>query len=191
MSHDFAKKGQAKNKPKRSPQKNARKRPEKKHIPGWVWFITGVLVTLFTQFLIHLASLDDQQDNKQDAAKDTAKEQKTSNKKAEKPKLKYRFYEELKQKQINVDTEKVAEREQEDYSYALQAGSFKNKQDAEQMRAEIILLGLDARIEARTSKKGTVWNRVIVGPFTSRSKLQEARSTLINNNVPTMVFKHD
>lgn len=191
MSHDFAKKGQAKNS-KRSPQKNTRK-PQKKPIAGWVWFVTGVLVTLFAQFLIHLASLDDSQDSsgeKQTNSKTSQKEA-ASQQKAKKPKLQYRFYEELKQKQVTVEAEKVAEREQEDYNYALQAGSFKNKQDAEQMRAEIILLGLDARIEPRTSKTGTVWNRVIVGPFTSRSKLQQARSTLINNNVPTMVFKHD
>lgn len=189
MSHDFAKKGAPAK--KRNTKGNARKAPAKKQLPGWLWFIAGVLVTLFVQLLIHLAGVDKQQDSTSQEAKSEPKKQQAKKQKTEKPKLQYRFYEELKQKHVTVEAEKVAEREQEDYSYALQAGSFKSKQDAEQMRAEIILLGLDARVEARTSKTGTVWNRVIVGPFTSRSKLQQARSTLINNNVPTMVFKHD
>jgi cell division protein FtsN len=190
MSHDFAKKGS----PKKRPVKNNRspKQPEKKPLPGWLWFLSGVILTLFGQFLIHLAQVDTKT-----AATDTATA-KTSPAKALEPAAKpepkkpeYRFYDELKTREVNVSAKEVETREQEDYNYALQVGSFKDKKDAEQLRAEVILLGMDAAVESRRSEQGTMWHRVIVGPFTSRSKLQKARSILIDNDLPTMVIKRN
>ena len=186
MSHDFAK-GKAKGSSKKKPapkQKNTRKSPEKRTLPGWVFFLCGVAFTLFAQLLYHLAQIETEptisptKSNKEKPVKQPSKPV-------------YDFYEKLKTMEVSVPDEVVAEREQESYNYALQAGSFKNKKDANQQRAEIILLGLDAIIESRKSDSGTTWHRIIVGPFTSRSKLNKARSTLINNDLPAMTIKRD
>ncbi len=49
MSHDFAKakSGKAKKPKRKSNQKNVQKNtPNKKLLPGWVWFVSGIVVTL-------------------------------------------------------------------------------------------------------------------------------------------------
>ena len=75
---------------------------------------------------------------------------------------------------------------QEMVQYLLQAGSFKAASDAERRRVNIMLLGLtDARVQTVTGENGT-WHRVLVGPFSSRSKLQKAKATLINKGIDTL-----
>ena len=71
----------------------------------------------------------------------------------------------------------------------LQVASFKNNSDAERVRAELILLNLNASIETATVSNGKTWHRIIVGPFTNRSKLSKARSTLISNRYEALVLK--
>nr|WP_246386788.1 SPOR domain-containing protein [Litorivivens lipolytica] len=70
----------------------------------------------------------------------------------------------------------------------MQAGSFKTNADADRRRAELLLLGLEAKIEA-VEANGDTWHRVYVGPFTSRSKLSKARTTLISEGIETLLLK--
>jgi cell division protein FtsN len=195
MSHDFAKKDNKK-RPSKTKAKNTRNTAEKKGLPGWFLFLAGIACTLFAQFIIHLAQIDTDklgseisQAAKEQAAK-AAENIEQATEKAPKPKVpEFTFYDELKTQEVPVDVKEVEQREQEDYNYALQAGSFRQQDDAEQQRAEIILLGLDAAIEKKTTSAGSVRYRVIVGPFTSRSKLHSARNTLIGNNIETLTIK--
>lgn len=181
MSHDFAKSKNGKKKP----PKQSSKKQESPQAPRWLFFVAGVLTTVFAQFIYHLALVDtDIKEDIVEPAKESLEEV------VEKPtEVVFDFYEKLKEDEVKVSDEVVEQREQEDYNYALQAGSFKSKTDANQQRAEIMLLGLNAKIEARKSESGTLWHRVIVGPFTSRSDLHKARSILIQNEMPTMKIK--
>lgn len=188
MSHDFAKKETKKRGSKKTAHKNTRKPTEKKSLPSWLLFSAGVISTLFVQLIIHLAQIDTGVVDDAISQKNPASK-KTAAKEAKPKKPIYRFYDELKTQRVEVDTKEVEKREQEDYNYALQAGSFKKRDDAESLRAEIILLGLDAEIENKTSSSGSIRYRVIVGPFTSRSKLHSARNTLINNRIETLTIK--
>lgn len=178
MSHDFAKKNSS---PKKKRSGQARKKaPEPKRlVPAWVYFALGVACTLFVQFFIHLAQVQ---------SPEPIKKMPKAKQQVEKQKPEYHFYDALKNQKVIVDSKPTEAREQESYNYVLQAGAFKQEQDANQLRAEITLLGLDVSIEIRKTDSG-VWHKVIVGPFTSRSKLQKARSILINNDIPTMVVK--
>lgn len=189
MSHDFAKNSSKKASGKKRPVTRAPQRaPEKKKLPGWVWFITGVAFTLFIQLLWHLAQVDTHTTPAKPAP--TANTQPEQKKPAPK-KPAIRFYDQLKEQEVKVPEDVVADREQEDYNYVLQAGSFKSEAEANQQRAEIMLLGLNATIEKRVSDSGTTWHRVIVGPFTSRSKLSKAQSVLLNNGFSAMKVKRD
>lgn len=205
MSHDFAKKGEAKKAAKGGGKKTPAKKPTKKSAakktpaakrtepkkgaPAWLWFLAGVIATLSVQVFYYLSQIEPKPSNTQDGPTVEQVDALDSeiDKHAKQPE--FRFYDELKEREVEVSGESVAEREQEDYNYALQAGSFKDKDDAEQMRVEIILLDLEASIESRKSESGTTWHRVIVGPFTSRSKLSRARSILINNNIKSIRIK--
>ena len=190
MSHDFAKGKSGKTSPAKkrsSNKKNARKTSIKSGLPSWVWFVAGVIVTLFAQFLVHLASLETDDLNIDSVKKSQQKAVEIAKKTIKRPKIE--FYDTLKNREVKVPDDVVEAREQESYNYALQAGAFRKKEDAEQQRVEIILLGLDAKIESRKNKSGTLYHRIIIGPFKSRSKLASARSKLINNNMPSMKIK--
>ena len=72
--------------------------------------------------------------------------------------------------------------------YILQAGSFRGFEDAQSRRAQILLLGLDAKVES-VEANGDRWHRVYVGPFSSHNTLSSARSKLINESIDTLVVR--
>ncbi len=72
--------------------------------------------------------------------------------------------------------------------FNLQAGSFRNANDAEQMKARLALLGLVATIHTVTVNDET-WHRVRIGPFEGARKADEMRRLLDDNNIDTLVLK--
>ena len=70
----------------------------------------------------------------------------------------------------------------------LQAGSFKLAEDADRRRAELLLLGLDAKVEETHGDNGR-WFRVYIGPFESRSRLAKARSLTAQQGIDTLLLK--
>jgi len=69
-------------------------------------------------------------------------------------------------------------------SYFLQAGSYQVPDDAERMRATVLLLGLEAFIVTRQDPSGQVGHRVRVGPFFDQNRLIEAKKKLRKGNIP-------
>ncbi|MCP9340386.1 SPOR domain-containing protein [Stutzerimonas xanthomarina] len=61
--------------------------------------------------------------------------------------------------------------------FFLQAGSFRKKPEAEKVRAQIILLGQDVRVE-NVTVRDEEWYRVLVGPFADRARLDQAQKAL-------------
>ena len=72
--------------------------------------------------------------------------------------------------------------------YILQAGSFPNRTDAEQMKAGLALLGAVANIQVVTVN-GATWHRVRIGPIKGARRTDEVRSMLQNNGIETLVLK--
>lgn len=70
--------------------------------------------------------------------------------------------------------------------YILQAGSFKNADDADRLRAELILHNLNARVD-KTDIGGQTWHRVIVGPFATRDLASRARGTLASMDMESIM----
>ena len=68
-------------------------------------------------------------------------------------------------------------------SFFLQAGNYRDAQDAETMRAQVLLLGLDAFIVTRQDPNGNVGHRVRVGPFVDQSRMIEATQRLRQGKV--------
>ena len=71
----------------------------------------------------------------------------------------------------------------------MQAGSFKNVQDAENFKVQLLLLNLPAESERVTSKNGDIWHRVLVGPFVNTSKMASARAKLAQNEINSLLLK--
>jgi len=74
-------------------------------------------------------------------------------------------------------------------SYFLQAGNYRDANEAERMRAQVLLLGLDAFIVTRQEASGGVGHRVRVGPFIDQSRMIEAKKRLRKGNVPYDIIR--
>ena len=74
-------------------------------------------------------------------------------------------------------------------TFFLQAGAFQNAPDADNLRARLALLGIEARIQTATLPDKGVWHRVRVGPYTSVEELGRTRETLKQNGVETALIK--
>lgn len=75
--------------------------------------------------------------------------------------------------------------------YAVQAGSFKRRSDADELKAQLTLNGFEAHIElARLGRKNQIWHRVMIGPFNSEQKAVEQQKKLQTLKISgTLVLK--
>ena len=74
-------------------------------------------------------------------------------------------------------------------TFFLQAGAFQGAPDADNLKARLALLGIEATIQTTTLPDKGVWHRVRVGPYTSVEELNRARDTLKQNGVETALIK--
>lgn len=74
-------------------------------------------------------------------------------------------------------------------SYYLQAGSYREAEEAERARAAVLLLGLDAFIVTRQDARGATGHRVRIGPFVDPSRLTEAKKRLRGGRIPYEIVR--
>jgi len=206
-AHDFASKKKT-SRSKSSPKKTAKGAPvkkapaaktadtpakPKKKVPAIIWIILGVSIAFGGQHLIKYLKTNPEVSSAIEKANETIAE--TTEKviepvkdiKEEAPR--FEFYELLKENTVEVTVDRSQEQPQKKYNFIVQAGSFKKKDDAERMRAQLILNNLtNTTTDTITTKNGT-WHRVNVGPFTNRSKLEKARDVLASLNIQGLVKK--
>uniref|UniRef100_UPI0033413F25 SPOR domain-containing protein n=1 Tax=Castellaniella defragrans TaxID=75697 RepID=UPI0033413F25 len=72
--------------------------------------------------------------------------------------------------------------------YYLQTGAFRSRDEAEAMRARVLLLGLSVHIEQAQSNGSTI-NRVRVGPFKGIDEMNRARTQLGNEKIESSVVR--
>ena len=65
----------------------------------------------------------------------------------------------------------------------LQAGSFSSVTDAENLKAKLALLGLEANIQTAAIPDKGLWYRVRVGPYKNAGELNQARNFMKQNGV--------
>lgn len=186
MTQDFAKRKRAasiKDKPAKKRSNTRRANPKQQKAPVWAWLVIGSLLSALIVLLIFLANKPEANNNTQ-AKPDITKDNKP-------PQPRFDFYEILKERQVEVldRSSEIQAAAPQNIQYYLQAGSFRNQADAERLKAELTLINLPTTIESKTSDNGALWHRVIVGPFTSRSKVAKARSTLASKRLSPLLLK--
>ena len=108
---------------------------------------------------------------------------------------KFEFYDILKNRKLNISEEIASEQENtgtqvnEANIYLLQVGSFKEYQAADQLRAQLALLGIPAYITRVVINGDDSRHRVRVGPFESPQALNQTRNRLEDNNLSYMLLK--
>jgi cell division protein FtsN len=189
MAKDYAK---ARKPSGQRPRKTStrRKPAAKARTMGWQLYIAGLFSGVFLSFLLYLGTLPPTIDPATQATADSH-----APAKSEPPKPRFDFYTLLPEQSVErptapIDTatpQSVKNTKNAEF-YLLQTGSFKQREDADRRRAELILLGLEPNIEETNGDNGR-WYRVYLGPFQSRAKLNKARSLTAAQNIDTLLLK--
>ena len=74
-------------------------------------------------------------------------------------------------------------------TFFLQAGAFQNAPDADNLKARLALVGVEAIIQTATLPDKGVLHRVRVGPYASIEELNRARETLKQNGYDTALVR--
>lgn len=74
-------------------------------------------------------------------------------------------------------------------NYFLQVGAFQTEQEADNMKAKLALLGLEAVIQTATIPDKGVLHRVRVGPFSQIVDMNKARTELVKNSIESTPLK--
>ncbi len=182
MPEDYASKAQKKR--KAATRNNVRKAPARPKA-RWPWLASGFVLGIMTVVLFQRWD-NPQQDIVQTiddfAGKDAPKSIKP----------RFDFYRALRDAEViapDVEQNPVRGSHTNGDIFLLQVGSFRDTRDADSLRARLLLLNLDAHVEAASGASSGTWHRVIVGPFISQSKLAKARSTLLQNGIDNLVLK--
>jgi hypothetical protein len=72
--------------------------------------------------------------------------------------------------------------------YVLQAGSYHNESDAERVRQQLALQGVQAKVQ-RVAVDADVWHRVRIGPITNLAELNKVRKQLKAAEVDALVIR--
>jgi len=73
--------------------------------------------------------------------------------------------------------------------YYLQAGAFQNPNDADNLKAQLAMLGVEAVIQTSEVANKGVFHRVRVGPFNALDEVNRTRTLLTQNNIPATLVK--
>jgi len=190
-------------------------RRRRKGPPPWAWAAVGLLVGLFVAFLVFLQLRPApplermvKLETPPEAAATTVETEKaaptTASAAASKkeapappPKPRFDFYNLLPEMEVIVPEQEVqgeatpegVKQVQQPGTYLLQAGSFRTREQADQLRARLALLGLETDVQTVTVNNKQTWHRVRVGPFSSLRNLNATRSLLKKNGIEAILIR--
>jgi cell division protein FtsN len=114
---------------------------------------------------------------------------------AEEPAKSYDFYDQLpkfevvvpeKEKDVRPDIKSVPETRRG--TYVLQAGSYKNFADADRVRAQLALQGVESKVQ-KVSVDNDTWHRIRIGPISKLDELNRLRQILRKADVDVLVIR--
>lgn len=113
----------------------------------------------------------------------------------EAPAKSYDFYDMLpkfevvvpeKDKDVKPDIRPVPETRRG--TYVLQAGSYKNPADADRVRAQLALQGVESKVQ-KVSVDNDTWHRIRIGPISNLDELNHLRQVLRKADVDVLVIR--
>ena len=173
---------------------------EKKPLPGFVWLLAGLALGLFVALLVYLdkqpevsadfgAAVQKELEKLKHNTSGTVEANKQDEKDSERQEPKFNFYTILPELEVLIPDSETQPPETSNNEvssagkkYVLQAGSFKNKKEAEKLKASLALLGFEAHIQSVTVNS-IPWHRVRVGPYGQSHDLYDKIDQLRQNNI--------
>lgn len=177
---------------------------KKQGTPAWLWLLTGILIGLglawylWSKGYIPQPKVDLSVTEEAAVPAGQASAEEVAPASDEPRKSKYDFFTVLPEMEVVVPEQELSEKSQpsetppipsDSSSYMLQVGSFREKSDAEEMKARLALLGIMARIQTVTVNDAT-WHRVRVGPVNGARQADDMRSKLSDNGIDSLVMKN-
>ena len=107
-------------------------------------------------------------------------------------KTRFEFYEMLpgnEEPVTEIELQKAAEQPILKDKYYLQVGSFKDTEDAENLKARIAMLGMEAYVQSADLSEKGMWHRVRVGPFTNIDTIKKTKSSLLQSGIKANLIK--
>ncbi len=178
-------------------------------VPGWIWLLAGLVIGGFISFLVYL-KMGLQPTNEAPKAIEhqtaPAKKPVTPRVQTEPEEERFKFYDILPKRTVEVPADNVAPTTQRslprkeveattatpkahDYRYLLQAGSFYRYKDADKRKASLALLGVEAKIQAVRTRDNKSLYRVRIGPYKNIKKVNEIEKLLKRNNIKTLLVR--
>jgi cell division protein FtsN len=157
---------------------------QKQSTSPWVWVLLFLLLLSFVAFILFLDQkiVSSGAGNSREQAESGSENKPTID-----------FYSVLPKREVEIpisDEDRDAienpsiNKEAVDQSI-LQVGSFQSTDEADSLKAQLALLGLEARIKSAVVNDET-WHRVQLGPFASETSLSRAKNLLIENKFKYM-----
>lgn len=167
-------------------------------MPGWLWLLVGIALGFAgaAGYYITRPTADPR------AAAETADKDKPNGKKriAIPPKeaSRFTFYELLPNYEVPIPKEALGSKPvpapdgnapaTSTGRYLIQVGSFKDRAEAEQQKANLALLGIESRIEKVTIDNSQTWYRVRVGPEKDQRRVENILARLEENDIKALVM---
>ncbi len=188
---------------KKTRRKNRRK--QQPIIKSWLLLLSGILIGLFAALIIFL---NHQQPAKAPPVAESADKKPlavtTKNpEKIDEVASKYDFYGALPSSRVVVPDSDgavagrtiIIQDEKEfsgNYSsYMIQVGSFKNASGADQQKAALAMLGYEPSIEKTRLHNGSIVHRVLIGPFSDITSVNQTRSRLQSQKIESTLLKSE
>ncbi|MDJ0740216.1 MAG: SPOR domain-containing protein [Gammaproteobacteria bacterium] len=179
----------------------ARKKPQKKPLPGWLWLLTGLLLGGFIVGLVWLRGQAERPGGEWIGAQPDRPPQGAPAPKAPRvelppPKPRFDFYDMLPEMEVAVPDEPFEPRPPPptpaaDARYLLQIGSFRDNADADRVKAQLALLGIEAEVVgARIGPQDTRY-RVRSGPYSGRAAVDRVAKRLADNGFTSLLIPLD
>lgn len=179
--------------------KNRRSRKKQDALPGWMWGLGGLAVGLLVALAVFVHERTDLRpaQPQPDSAAIPSSARDIPEQPDDEPTSRFDFYDMLPRFEVVIpETESevdssdpgqpAASREQG--TYVLQAGSFQNFRDADRMKAQLALLGMESQIQNVTIDERR-WHRVRLGPYNNFTEAQRVRRRLRESDVDALILR--
>lgn len=169
-----------------------RSKPRREPFSGWTGLLLGFIAGFGVGLALYLFDPRSASNNGGGAAPEPASAREST---GDEPADQYDYYHMLPKAEVIVpEREAVVGRNQpagpveKAGSYALQVGSYRDFNEADRVRAQLALQGIESKVQ-RVSVDNDTWHRVRVGPISDLKELNRIRNRLREADMEYLVIR--
>jgi cell division protein FtsN len=204
MARDYAQRRNAGSASRGKRKPPARRQAAPPGIPGWVWMFVGIAVGVTAAAGVWILRPSDGPATVAEAPRvNTEAERRRIELPPEQP-SRFSFYELLPSYEVVIPADEPARQAPrrgateaqpaqpsalpEAGEYVIQVASFRSQGDAEAQRAQLALIGVEARVETVTIDSSQTWYRVRIGPISDPARVQSTVTRLRENGITDVML---